>query len=88
MKFELEMTGSPFSQEKDIIMATNHLPLSLSIVQKNEKQTSFSVSTSGFLVQSVEAVKIKDHPLFQPLTEMEFVTHVTHGGSVKFLPAV
>ena len=48
-------------------MATNHLPLSLSIVEENEKQASYSVFKSELLVQSEEVVKIKDCPLFKPL---------------------
>ena len=33
----------------------------------------------------MDNVLISDYGLW---AEMEFVTHVTHGGSVKFLPAV
>ena len=50
-----------------MIMATNHLPLSLSIVEENEKQASFSVFKSELLVPSEKVVKMKDHLLFQPL---------------------
>ena len=67
IKFELETTGSPFPQEKDMTMATNHLPLSLSIVEENEKQASYSVFKSELLVQSEGVVKIKDRPHFKPL---------------------
>ena len=67
IKFEFETTGSPLPQEKDMTMATNHLPQSLSTLEENEKQASYSVFMSELLVQSEEVVKIKDRPLFKPL---------------------